>query len=69
MDGQGSTTRHIRLMKVDRVADDLDCSVNHVKNLIRDGVLPAVRFGTRGVRVRSDELGAFCASLPRVGAA
>ena len=47
-----------KLLKAEQVADLLDLSKSFVYQMIRQGQLPAVRFGS-AVRVRQEDLDAF----------
>ena len=46
-------------------ASKLDVSKNQMRNMIRDGVIPAVRFSTRVIRIRRADLDA--AARPVLG--
>jgi excisionase family DNA binding protein len=46
-------------------ASYLDVSKNTIRNWVRDGVIPAVRFGDRAVRIRREDL--IAAASPVVG--
>jgi len=50
------------LLKVSSVAIEIDCHPNTVWSWIRSGALPAVRLGSRLVRVRKSDLDAFIES-------
>ena len=51
-----------KLICVANVAQQLNCTRQHVYNLIRDGELKAVRIGVRGVRVTAASLLEFTTS-------
>lgn len=51
-----------RLLRVEEVAEILVQHPVTVYAEIRDGVLPAVRLGTRSIRVRESDLEAYLAS-------
>lgn len=50
---------------IDGLASYLDVSKGTVRNMIRDGIIPAVRFSERVIRIRRADLDA--AATPVVG--
>lgn len=49
----------MQLLPVKTVAHTLSCSIKHVRDLIREKELPAVKLGYRTVRVRQSDLDAY----------
>ncbi len=48
-----------RLIYVSKAAEKLNCSAQHVYNLINDGHLKAVKIGSRSLRIPESSLKAF----------
>jgi excisionase family DNA binding protein len=60
-------TEHERLMSIPEVATRLNLSIGHVRRLIRQGEIPALRLSSRpgsSLRIDSEELEAWLRSQP-----
>ena len=53
-----------QLLTVDQAAEILDCSTKTIRNRIRNGDLPAQRFGARLIRIRLDDLERLMRPIP-----
>jgi excisionase family DNA binding protein len=60
-----SNDNSLDYLTIDQLASEIGVSKNTARNMIRDGIIPAVRFSPRVVRIRRADLDA--AARPVIG--